>query len=51
MIGNFFRDETGATPIEYGAIGALLSIAVVTGAHMIGISVGNFLAPIKFALN
>ncbi len=38
----FLRDESGATAIEYGLIGALISIAIVAGATQVGSSVRAF---------
>ena len=50
MLIKFFQNQSGATSIEYGAIGALLSIAVLTGAHMVGVKVAGFFAPFASAL-
>ena len=36
MIGKFFRDEAGATAIEYALIGTLISIAILGGSLMVG---------------
>lgn len=32
----FFRDESGATAIEYGLIAALIALAIVVGAGALG---------------
>lgn len=37
----FLRDQTGATAVEYGLIAALLGIAIIGGASLIGQSVNN----------
>ncbi len=43
MFRIFWRDERGATAIEYALIGALLSIAIIGGATAIGGSlIGTF---------
>jgi pilus assembly protein Flp/PilA len=43
MIIRFLRDESGVTSIEYGLIAVLLSIAVISGASLIGQSLdGSF---------
>jgi Flp pilus assembly pilin Flp len=36
MLGRFFRDDSGATAIEYATIASLLSILVYTGATSVG---------------
>jgi pilus assembly protein Flp/PilA len=36
FIGEFFRDRRGATAIEYGLIGALMSLAAIPAYHAIG---------------
>ena len=37
----FFRDEFGATAIEYALIVALVSIALVAGARAVGLQIGS----------
>ena len=32
----FVKDESGATAIEYGLIAALISVAIVAGATIVG---------------
>ena len=41
----FMYDESGATAIEYGLIAALIAVAIIAGAGMIGSSLNA-----KFAL-
>lgn len=36
MFLRFFKDESGATAIEYGLIAALISVAIITGATTVG---------------
>jgi pilus assembly protein Flp/PilA len=36
LIARFMKDESGATAIEYGLIAALISVAVIGGATMVG---------------
>lgn len=36
MLKSFLRDESGATAIEYGLIGTLISIAIIVGATSLG---------------
>ncbi|MBR2688368.1 MAG: Flp family type IVb pilin [Aquamicrobium sp.] len=36
LISRFFKDESGATAIEYGLIAALIALAIITGATTLG---------------
>jgi pilus assembly protein Flp/PilA len=36
VLARFIRDESGATAIEYGLIGALISVALIVGATALG---------------
>ena len=36
IFARFVKDESGATAIEYGLIAALIALAIVTGAGMLG---------------
>jgi pilus assembly protein Flp/PilA len=36
MFSRFFKDESGATAIEYGLIASLIAIAVIAGATTLG---------------
>ena len=36
MLKRFLQDESGATAIEYGLIAALISVALIAGARLIG---------------
>ncbi len=38
----FFRDEGGATAIEYALLAALIALAIAIGASALGISISNF---------
>ena len=35
-ISKFFKDESGATAIEYGLIAALIAVAIITAAIAVG---------------
>jgi pilus assembly protein Flp/PilA len=41
VFGDFLRDESGATAIEYGLIAALISVAIITAATSLGTNVGK----------
>lgn len=36
LISRFFRDESGATAIEYGLIAALIAVVIITGVTAVG---------------
>lgn len=36
LLKNFIADESGATAIEYGLIAALIAVAMIGGASMLG---------------
>ena len=38
---SFLRDEDGAAAIEYGLIAALIAIAIIVGATLLGTSLNN----------
>ena len=37
----FLKDEQGATAIEYGLIAALISVAIIVGAGLVGVGVNT----------
>lgn len=41
LFARFAKDESGATAIEYGLIAALIALAVISGARLLGQEVGN----------
>ena len=36
LFARFAQDESGATAIEYGLIATLISVAIITGATLLG---------------
>ena len=36
LISKFFKDESGATAIEYGLIAAGIAIAIITAVNVVG---------------
>lgn len=36
ILKNFWKNENGATAIEYGLIAALIAVVVITGVSMVG---------------
>jgi pilus assembly protein Flp/PilA len=47
----FFRNESGATAIEYGLIAALIGLAIVAGATAVGNSLNGFFTDIGSRLD
>ena len=41
MITKMFKNEDGATAIEYGLIAALIAVAAITGMTSLGTSLGG----------
>jgi len=41
LFAKFLKDESGATAIEYGLIAALIALAIVTGAGLLGGALDN----------
>lgn len=36
LVSKFFKDESGATAIEYGLIAALIAVAIITVVGVVG---------------
>ncbi|MBG0811413.1 Flp family type IVb pilin [Methylosinus sp. H3A] len=36
LMSRFVKDESGATAIEYGLIGALISVIIITAVKLVG---------------
>jgi len=45
-IVRFFKDEEGVTAIEYGLLAALIALALVGGAQLLGANLGQFFTDI-----
>ncbi len=43
LFARFWKDKSGATAIEYGLIGVLIAVAIISGAAAIGTSVNGLL--------
>ena len=50
IFARFAKDESGATAIEYGLIAALIALAVIGGARLVGERVGETFNSIAGAL-
>jgi pilus assembly protein Flp/PilA len=51
IISRFFRDESGATAIEYGLIAALIAVVIITGVTAVGTSLNATFNGISTKLN
>jgi len=40
-LARFFKDESGATAIEYGLIAALIAVAIITAVTSLGTNASN----------
>jgi len=47
----FYRDEEGATAIEYGLIAALVSVAAITALTQMGNSLNSMFSRVSNALS
>jgi pilus assembly protein Flp/PilA len=50
LVARFFKNESGATAIEYGLIAALISVAIIGGATAVGGGVNSTFTNIKSQL-
>ena len=50
MIKNFWKDEEGATAIEYGLIAGLIAVGIVVGATALGTDLNALLTRISTKL-
>ena len=47
---SFFKDEEGATAIEYGLIASLISVAIIVAVTLIGTNLNTTFAAVAAAL-
>ena len=43
---SFFKDEEGATAIEYGLLAALVAVAIIVGAGLLGANLNSLFTAI-----
>lgn len=48
--GRFWKDQDGATAIEYGLIAALVAVAVITGASLLGVNISGLFSAVANCL-
>jgi pilus assembly protein Flp/PilA len=51
IIKSFFKDESGATAIEYGLIAALVAVAAIVGMTALGESLNTIFGDVSDTLN
>ncbi len=51
MINKFWKDEQGATAIEYGLIAALIAVVIAGGATLVGTSVNSKFSSVANSVN
>lgn len=51
LVARFSLDESGATAIEYALIGVLISVAIISGAKLVGSGVGNMFSTVSSTVN
>jgi pilus assembly protein Flp/PilA len=51
IISRFFRDESGATAIEYGLIAALIAVVIITGVTAVGTNLSSTFTTLSAKLN
>ena len=51
MIKNFWKDEEGATAIEYGLIAGLIAVGIVVGATALGTDLNGLFNRLATKLN
>ena len=51
LFAKFIKDESGATAIEYGLIAALISLAIITAAGLVGDRLSENFGEIEKALS
>ena len=50
LISRFWRDESGATAIEYGLIAASISIAIIVAVNGLGTNLNNVFTSVNNSL-
>ncbi len=51
LLNRFFKDESGATAIEYGLIAALIAVVAITAMTTIGTNLNATFTSVGDALN
>jgi len=51
LVTRFIEDESGATAIEYGLIAALIAVAMIGGAGLVGSSIETKFTEVSTAID
>jgi pilus assembly protein Flp/PilA len=51
LLNRFFRDQSGATAIEYGLIAAGISVAIILAVQGLGTKLNSTFTSVQGALN
>ena len=51
LIGNFRKDESGATAIEYGLIAALIGVAIIAAVTLTGAKISAIFTTVATTLS
>lgn len=51
MLTRFFKEEAGATAIEYGLIASLIAVAIVTALTLLGPKLAGVFGTVTNSLN
>lgn len=51
LLARFFKDESGATAIEYGLIAALISVGIIAAAGTLGTSISDTFGKVSTAMD
>ncbi len=50
ILKHFWKDESGATAIEYGLIAALIAVVIITGVTAVGTKLSTTFADLSTSL-
>lgn len=50
-IGRFFREENGASAVEYGILVALIAVAIIIIVQLVGVKLENVFNQVCFRIN
>ncbi|AZU04557.1 PilA2 pilus assembly protein [Glycocaulis alkaliphilus] len=50
LVSRFFKDESGATAIEYGLIAALIAVVIISAVTLLGTSLESTFETVEEAL-
>ncbi|MFO1237000.1 MAG: Flp family type IVb pilin [Alphaproteobacteria bacterium] len=50
FVSRFFKDESGATAIEYGLIATFIAVAIIVAVQQLGLDLAGVFASISAAI-